>query len=65
MKAELRSQGASGAAESKTEDGREKAQESQNELSLLEPFVPFRGNSVSVNPPGHLISAQSNHDKLN
>jgi hypothetical protein len=49
MKAELRSQRASGAAESGTGDGREKAQESQNKLSLFEPFVPFRGDSVNVN----------------
>jgi hypothetical protein len=45
--------------ELKTKNGREKAQESQMGISVLEPFASFRGNSVGVNPPSHVIAIQS------
>jgi hypothetical protein len=50
MKAELRSQRTLGAAESKTEDGREKTQNTQEQKFPFANLVPFRGNSVIVNP---------------
>jgi hypothetical protein len=38
---------------------REKAQESQMGISILEPFAPFRGHPAGDNPPGHVIVIQS------
>jgi len=60
--------GLSRAAESNTEESREKAQNAQEKKSHFATFATFRGSSVIVNSTGQLVSgwsSQSNSIKVN